>query len=261
MKPGSKKWKNFMAKLYGIGAAIVIVGAMFKIQHWPGASAMLVAGLTIEALIFFFSAFEPIHEEPDWSLVYPELASGEQREAGGGGGGNNSISQQLDGMLAEANIGPDLLESLGQGMRSISTQASQLSDISDASVATKEYSDSLRGATTKVSELTDTYAMASESLTGLKDGQEAGAAAGEHLQKMTENLASLNNMYELQLGELEKSRQMYAGMSDLVSNLNDSVEDTKMYKENISALAKNLESLNRVYSNMLNAMNGGAGQS
>ena len=103
--------------------------------------------------------------------------------------------------------------------------------------------------------------MASESLTGLKDGQEAGAAAGEHLQKMTENLASLNNMYELQLSELEKSRQMYAGMSDLVSNLNDSVEDTKLYKENISALAKNLESLNRVYSNMLNAMNGGGSQS
>ena len=78
---------------------------------------------------------------------------------------------------------------------------------------------------------------------------------------MTENLASLNNMYELQLSELEKSRQMYAGMSDLVSNLNDSVEDTKLYKENISALAKNLESLNRVYSNMLNAMNGGGSQS
>jgi len=261
MKPGSKKWKNFMAKLYGIGAAIVIVGAMFKIQHWPGASAMLVAGLTIEALIFFFSAFEPIHEEPDWSLVYPELASGEQREAGHGGGGNQSLTQQLDGMLMEAKIGPDLLESLGEGMRTLSTQASQLNDISDASVATKEYSESLRGASTKVSELADTYVMASESLTGLKDSQEAGAAAGEHLQKMTENLASLNNMYELQLSELEKSRQMYAGMSDLVSNLNDSVEDTKLYKENISALAKNLESLNRVYSNMLNAMNGGGSQS
>lgn len=250
-----------MAKLYGIGAAIVIVGAMFKIQHWPGASAMLVAGLTIEALIFFFSAFEPIHEEPDWSLVYPELASGEQREAGHGGGGNQSLTQQLDGMLMEAKIGPDLLESLGEGMRTLSTQASQLNDISDASVATKEYSESLRGASTKVSELADNFAMASESLTGLKDGQEAGAAAGEHLQKMTENLASLNNMYELQLSELEKSRQMYAGMSDLVSNLNDSVEDTKLYKENISALAKNLESLNRVYSNMLNAMNGGGSQS
>ena len=74
MKPGSKAWKKFMAKLYGIGAAVVIIGAMFKIQHWPFASLLLVVGLSTEAVIFFFSAFEPLHEEPDWSLVYPELA-------------------------------------------------------------------------------------------------------------------------------------------------------------------------------------------
>jgi len=77
MKPGSKAWKNFMAKLYGIGAAVVIIGAMFKIQHWPFASLLLVVGLSTEAVIFFFSAFEPLHEEPDWSLVYPELATPE----------------------------------------------------------------------------------------------------------------------------------------------------------------------------------------
>ena len=84
MKPGSKAWKNFMAKLYGIGAAVVIIGAMFKIQHWPFASLLLVVGLTTEAIIFFFSAFEPLHEEPDWSLVYPELATPEDGEHGHG---------------------------------------------------------------------------------------------------------------------------------------------------------------------------------
>ena len=76
MKPGSKNWKKFMAKLYGWGAAIVIVGALFKIQHWPGAGTMLIVGLGVEAFIFFMSAFEPIHEEPNWELVYPELALG-----------------------------------------------------------------------------------------------------------------------------------------------------------------------------------------
>jgi gliding motility-associated protein GldL len=59
----SKKWKGFMAKLYGFGAAVVIVGALFKIQHWPGAGLMLIVGLGTEAVIFIFSAFEPIHEE------------------------------------------------------------------------------------------------------------------------------------------------------------------------------------------------------
>src|SRR5690606_13332291 len=74
MRPGTKKWKLFMAKLYGIGAAVVIVGALFKIMHWPFAGPMLIAGLGTEAVIFFFSAFEPLHEDPKWELVYPELA-------------------------------------------------------------------------------------------------------------------------------------------------------------------------------------------
>lgn len=258
MKPGSKKWKQFMAKLYGIGAAVVIVGAMFKIQHWPFASLLLIVGLSTEAVIFFFSAFEKPHEEPDWSLVYPELATGEHGEGHGGDHKKNqSITEQLDDMLAEAKIEPALLESLGEGMRTLSTQASQLSDISSASVATQEYADSLRGASSKVGELANTYEEASRSLTGLTEGQSYGTQAGEHLQRMTENLSSLNNMYELQLQELEKTRQMYSGMASLVENLHDSVEDTRKYKENIADLAKNLESLNTVYSNMLNAMGSG----
>ena len=67
-------YKKFMAKVYGWGAAIVLLGALFKIQHYPGASIMLVVGLSTEAIIFFFSAFEPLHQELDWTLVYPELA-------------------------------------------------------------------------------------------------------------------------------------------------------------------------------------------
>ncbi len=70
----SSGWKNFMAKLYGLGASVVIIGAMFKLMHWTGASIMIVVGLSTEAVIFFFSAFEPLHEELDWTLVYPELA-------------------------------------------------------------------------------------------------------------------------------------------------------------------------------------------
>jgi len=76
-----KKFKTFMARLYGWGAAVVIVGALFKIQHYPGAGLMLVIGLSTEAVIFFFSAFEPPHEDVDWSLVYPELAGMQDEDA------------------------------------------------------------------------------------------------------------------------------------------------------------------------------------
>ncbi|MCZ4408027.1 gliding motility protein GldL [Cryomorphaceae bacterium 1068] len=254
MKPGSKSWKKFMAKLYGIGAAVVIIGALFKIQHWPFAGALLVVGLTTEAVIFFFSAFEPVHEELDWSLVYPELRSGEPAKESLSRGDDESITEQLDNMLEEAKIEPELIASLGNGLRSLSSQAEKLNEISDASVATNEYTESLKGASAKVGELSDSYARASEALTGLTEGQAEGASTGEHLKKMSSNLAELNNMYETQLQELQTSSQLYSGITELMKNLNESVEDTKKYKENISELASNLSRLNTVYGNMLSAM-------
>jgi gliding motility-associated protein GldL len=267
MKPGSKGWKSFMAKLYGIGAAIVIVGAMFKIEHWPGASLMLISGLTIEAFIFFFSAFEKVHEEPDWSLVYPELAlpdeakhslkeqnKGKKTAIGGGGNNGGSLTAQLDNMLAEAKIEPELIASLGEGMKSFSNKAKDLSDIAESAAASSDYASALKGASVKVNALADTYQAASETLTGLTDHAKDGASAGAHLQKMSENLTALNGMYELQLKELETTRTMFGDMGALVKNLADSVEDTKAYKENIAELSRNLKSLNSVYSNMLNAM-------
>jgi gliding motility-associated protein GldL len=256
MKPGSKSWKKFMAKLYGIGAAVVIVGAMFKIQHWPAAGFLLVVGLSTEAIIFFFSAFEPIHEDIDWSLVYPELRSGEPAKASlTHANDDGSLTEQLDKMLEDAKIEPELIASLGDGLRTLSTQASKLSEISDASVATQDYADSLKGASQRVSALSETYEKASETLTGLTDHKEAGASAGAHLQRMSTNLSELNNMYEVQLKELQTSSQLYSGITELMQNLNDSVADTKRYKENISELAENLSSLNTVYGNMLSAMN------
>lgn len=255
MKPGSKGWKVFMAKLYGIGAAVVIVGALFKIMHWPGAGPMLVAGLGTEALIFFFSAFEPVHEEIDWSLVYPELRSGEPaRESLAGGRDEGSLTEQLDHMLEEAKIEPELIASLGEGMRNLSSQAAKLTDIADATVATGEYTDSLRSATEKVGKLSSTYAEASEALTGLTESQAEGANAGQHLKRMTSNLEQLNGMYETQLKELQTSSELYSGISELMKNLAESVDDTRRYKENISELATNLSSLNTVYGNMLSAM-------
>ncbi|MFN2428831.1 MAG: gliding motility protein GldL [Cryomorphaceae bacterium] len=244
-----------MAKLYGIGASVVIIGALFKIQHWPFAGPLLIAGLSTEAIIFFFSAFEPVHQDIDWSLVYPELRSGEpSKHSELDHGDEDSLTEQLDNMLEEAKIEPELIQSLGNGLRSLSSQAEKLNDISDASVATNEYTTSLKGASEKVGELSATYAQASEALTGLTESQSAGASAGEHLQRMTSNLEQLNGMYETQLKELQTSSELYSGISELMRNLNDSVEDTKRYKENISELANNLTSLNTVYGNMLSAM-------
>ena len=248
--PGGKKFKEFMSKLYGFGAAIVIIGALFKIEHMPFASEMLIIGLSTEALIFFFSALEPpAHSEPDWSLVYPEL-----RHEGEDTGKATTAVEEFDSLLKEAEIDSKTLKNLGDGMRNLGDQASKMSDMADAAGATQEFSDSLVKASNRVDEMANTYEGVSESLTGLVGTKEAGNAAGQNLERMNTNLGSLNAMYEMQLQQLEANKELYSGMGELVKTLNDSVEDTKAYKEHIASLAQNLASLNTVYGNMLNAM-------
>jgi gliding motility-associated protein GldL len=265
MKPGSKGWKKFMAKLYGFGAAIVIVGAMFKIMHWPFAGPMLVIGLTTEAFIFFFSAFEPIHEDPNWELVYPELALGHSDEldhnqlpAGGRGGKGNGITDQLDKMLEEAKIDSALLERLGEGMKALGDNAAQLKGVTSAAAATDSYVSSLQAASDKVSTLSEAYERASVSISGMTSTAKEGESFGEQMQKVSKNLSALNNVYELQLkgssAHLEATEKFQSQVTDMMSNLSASVEDTRLYKENMAMLSKNLTDLNNVYGNMLKAM-------
>ena len=104
----TKKGKTIMGLLYGMGAAVVIMGALFKIMHWPGAGPMLVIGLTTEALIFAVSSFEPQHLGLDWTLAYPELA-GMHDEDGNEIENKGNAVEQLDTMLDEAKIGPELM--------------------------------------------------------------------------------------------------------------------------------------------------------
>ena len=152
----SKKFKSIMKYVYGWGASVVIVGALFKILHWPGANIMLIVGLLTEAFIFFISVFEPSHEEVDWTLVYPELALGHADDdihALPEMSSDETIVEQLDNMLADSKIEPELIESLGKGMRNLSDSANKLNDISSASDATEEYVSNLKGASSKVGEL------------------------------------------------------------------------------------------------------------
>lgn len=261
IKPGSKQWKLFMAKLYGIGAAIVIVGALFKIMHWPGAGPMLVVGLSTEAVIFLFSAFEPPHEDPDWSLVYPELAGMHGDDDGHDKHTEEpeSVTEALDKMLEDAKIEPQLIQSLGDGLRSLSDQTSKLNNLTDASVATNDYVSNVKSASTNMRELSSNYEKASAALVSITESNSIGQSYGDQLNKMARNLSELNSVYELQLQgtseHLKATNKFYEGIEDLMKNLNDSVQDTKKYKEEISELSKNLTALNTIYGNMLNAMN------
>ncbi|MCD4774353.1 MAG: gliding motility protein GldL [Bacteroidales bacterium] len=327
-------FRNFMAKLYGWGASVVILGALFKINHYTGADIMLVAGLGTEALIFFFSAFEPPHVEPDWSVVYPELAGlyheTDDEESLGGKG---SATEQLDNMLTEAKIGPDLIASLGKGLTNLSENTSKLSDISDAAIATNSYVENINNASQSAGELTESYKLTAESLKrdagaseeyinnvkeasgsasglskayndatelirkdlsateefagSIKEASESakvlalnytksaeilgssinaldfsavdGNAYNEQIGKISDNLAALNSVYELQLQstnqQVESSAKLQETMNEFLTNLGESVNKTANFQNQMDVLTNNVVALNKVYGNMLSAMN------
>ena len=260
-----KGFKQFMAKLYGFGAAIVIVGALFKIQHWEGAGIMLTVGLLTEAVIFFFSAFEPPHEETDWSLVYPELAGmhepGADRKKHKAG---DPVSQQLDKMLTDAKIGPDLIASLGNGLKSLSENTAKMATVSNAAVATEEYSKNVSAAAKQVSTLTASYEKAATAMNSMTVAHDDVKGSNEQMKSAGKNMGALNAVYELQLQEantrMKDTKKFYDGIQELLSNLNNTVEDTKRYKDEVGKLAKNLNALNTIYGNMLSAMNPNSGK-
>jgi gliding motility-associated protein GldL len=212
----SKKWKKTMNFVYGFGAAIVIVGALFKILHLPGANAMLSIGLLTEAAIFMISAFEPVHQEPDWSLVYPELAGGEPtKKASVSAGG--SVSQQLDSLLSQAKVGPELIESLGTGLQSLSTNVKEMSSLSNAAVATNEYVDATHKATQNMGSIADSSAVVSDSLgsfssslsnvmNNLSESEAATAQFKDEISDLNKNLSNLNSIYGNMLSAMGGNR-------------------------------------------------------
>jgi gliding motility-associated protein GldL len=283
----SSGWKNFIAKLYGLGASVVIVGALFKIQHWPLAGTMLTVGLLTEAVIFFFSAFEPLHEEVDWSLVYPELAGipeegaeelpshGRQHGAIGGGGGygggaGSAALAKFDEMLEKAEITPELFQKLGVGMKKLGDSTANINAMGDITAASTKYmgtintaneslgklADSYQSTTKIINETGSNYKNIAESLSTIEVG---GKSYQQQLEVLNKNLSALNSVYELQKKgadeHIKESESLYKGLQGLMKDLTESAGDTKKYREQITKLNDNLSALNNVYGNMLAAMN------
>lgn len=270
----TKGYKKFMGKVYGFGAAIVILGALFKIMHWPGCDIMLIIGLTTEAVIFALSAMEPLHAEPNWAVYYPYLLPEDERPqsseelaafpkpldlAGGAGGGSSTgITEKFDELLANAKIDQALLDRLGSSMRDLSNNAEQLKSVSSAATATDSYVANLEAASQSVATLVSDYKKASLSLVGITEAQKDGEQMGVAMQGVSKNLTALNNVYELQLqgssAHLEATQSFQKQVVEMMSDLSASAEDTKLYRENMALLAQNLTDLNNVYGNMLKAM-------
>jgi len=195
--------KKLMGFLYGMGAAVVIVGALFKLQHWPGADIMLIVGLLTEAAIFALSAFEPVEKDLDWSLVYPELAGNEESsiksKAENPAEAQGLLSQKLDNMLKEAKIDGELMASLGNSIKSFEGAAKSISPTLDAMAGQKKYAEEMTTAATQMEALNNLYKLqldsASKNATANQEIADNAAKLKEQMQSMTSNIASLNAVY------------------------------------------------------------------
>ena len=208
----SKASKKFMNMAYGLGAAIVIVGALFKIIHFEigplTGNVMLTIGLVTEAIIFALSAFEPVDDELDWSLVYPELAGGQSMKKEGKGDAQGMLSQKLDNLLKEAKIDGELISSLGESIRGFEGAAKNMSSTVDSVEASKKYGEELSLAAAQMESLNGLYKVqlegASKQQTINEESVENAAKLKEQMQSLASNLSSLNGVYGGMLTAMNK---------------------------------------------------------
>ena len=253
-------WKNFMSKLYGIGAAVVIIGALFKITHWPGATIMLVAGLGTEAVIFFFSAFEPLHEEVDWTLVYPELAGLDDeidipvekvsKVPATGGEALVKFNQMIE-KAGDSN----LFEKFGTGISNLNSQAEKMADISEATLATNEYTDNMKNASQAVNSFSESYKETAESVNSAVSGlAESYNKSAEAMNYSADNLTDSFSKVS------QKVAESGDGFTEAYEKLTNSMEvdfsslkeGNNEYNEHIGKLNTNLSALNAIFELQLN---------
>ncbi|MGD2035589.1 MAG: gliding motility protein GldL [Bacteroidales bacterium] len=234
----SSGWRNFMAKLYGWGASVVIIGAMFKINHWKGGTFVITLGLVTEAIIFFFSAFEPLHEELDWTLVYPELAGlsdpdeienfKESRVVEGG----SRSADRIEDILGQSGVDTDALSKLGEGFNKLNQTAHSLVDISKATVATQEFVNNLEGAASSVGGLSETYVSTGDSI--------------------KESTTKLTSAYFEAANKIVKSGEdiadSYKGIASTIQEEQQNISlGSKEHEEQIQKLNKSISELHAVY--------------
>ena len=262
------KYATNEAKLHlatSVGAAIVIIGALFKILHLGGiwGSIMIGVGLGVEALLFLVGGLFPPHPEVEWDKVYPQLRKDgkptpldavPQAAVGAGSGATGALDK-----LVNEKIGSELIESLRTGLRTFGDKVASISNVADASIATTEFTAKVKGAAEGLGNMNAAFGKATEQLAELGASNADSKAYHEQVNNLAKNLSALNAVYELELQDssahLKSMNKFYQNLALTMDNFNDSMEDSKQFKEEVGKLAKNLSSLNAIYGNMLTAMN------
>lgn len=267
----TKTGQKVLNFLFSFFAAMVILGALFKIRHWPAADEMITLGLLAEVIVFLMMAFVvPPLEEYHWERYFPNITEHPDVEKARTGkfeitpialgGGNGGAVQQMDKMLQDADITPANLKKLSEGFQKFGTTVSQIKDTADVVAATNDYTAKTKEAASALGKMSDVYSNATATMTHFNNAADSTKQFHEQVQVMTKNLSSLNTIYELELQDtnnhLKAMNKFYSNLAEASQAMQGSVEDAKAAQNQIANLAKNLGQLNQIYGNMINAMQG-----
>lgn len=259
-------WDKLVPTIYSAGAAVVILGALAKIQHWDFGGPLLTAGLGTEVLIFLLYALQTLTQstdkEPDWTRVYPELADDYSGPAiSRSSAPSSNITAKLDNMLDNAKISPEIFDSLGKGFRNLSETVGKITDLTDATVATNDYARNVKSASTAITDMNKSYGVAINAMSSMADATKDAQSYRDQFQQITKNMGALNAVYELELQDttkhLKAMNAFYGNLTAAMENMADATKESQVFKSEMSRLTNNISSLNGIYGNMLTAMRGG----
>ena len=261
---GSPVGKRITGTAYGFGASVVIVGALFKIQHWPGAGMMLTAGMFTEAVLFALSALEKPHKDWHWSLVFPELESHDSH-----GKESKKSKKMVPEIVEPATLVEEEVKKLSEGIKRLNDTADQLGAVGSAALVTDTYVNNLA----KASDAAGAFASSQKTLKESSDSlitsygditTSIGLASqgsknfANQIEDVNKNISTINSVFELQVKSVSEQNEAFKSLTDSVNkietSLSDSAQQAEEYKQQIVVLAQQLKSLNSVYGNMLNAL-------
>lgn len=275
--------KRVLNFCYSWGASIVIIGAMFKLLHLPYGNQILFIAMTVEALVFFISAFERPLNEYHWEEVFPVLksknpmdrpdfAAGGDHEDGGIHLGLNNSTQSpagIAGELGNLDVSEEDTKTLSESIKKLSGAAEQISKMAELTEATQRYLEQLSSmsdnmerfshVTNSLTDVSDTLLNSYKSITDNSDGiNQNSRGYVQQMEMLNRNISGLNTIYEIQLksisSQIESIEHINGGLKRISEMYDGSVTDSSVFRNETEKMTRQLAELNQVYSRLLQAM-------
>ena len=278
----SDKGKRVLNFFYSWGAAIVILGAMFKLLHLPYGDIMLAVGMITEFCVFFVFGFEKPNMDYQWEEVFPVLKSKNpmdrpagfahgisEDDANGHGVHVNVGEVTRSAGLGALDVSQDDAKNLSESIKKLSGAADQISKMADLTEATQKYLEQLSAmsnnmeqfsnVTSSLTNVSDTLLNSYKSITDNSDGiNQHSRGYVQQMEMLNRNISGLNTIYEIQLksisSQIETIEHINGGLNRIKDLYDGSIVDSSVFRSETEKMAQQLAQLNQVYGRLLQAM-------